>query len=156
MPGWREGNSMPTKTAILLTLAAASLGTGTSFAQTVRPGANLPNVADVWILGEGNTSCADASRVVAEERALRPSDAPRNAVAVAKYAMLGMFADGVWTAMNTMSGPIVGETKVSHLVGQDTEFDDRMQMFNSYCLRHPDEDFYSAVRIVRREIVNKQ
>ncbi len=44
MPGWREGNSMPTKTAILLTRAAASLGAGTSFAQTARPGANLPNV----------------------------------------------------------------------------------------------------------------
>ena len=26
----------------------------------------------------------------------------------------------------------------NHLVGQDTEFDDRMQMFNSYCLRHPE------------------
>jgi len=156
MPGWREDNSMTMKTAILLILAAASLGAATSFAQTVRPGANLPDIADVWIQGEGNTSCADASRVVAEERALRPSDAPRNTVAVAKYAMLGMFADGVWTAMNTVSDPIIGEIKVNHLVGQDTEFDDRMQMFNSYCLRHPDEDFYSAVRMVRREIVNKQ
>jgi len=38
---------MPMRTAIVLTLAAASLDAATSFARAVRPDAGLPNVADV-------------------------------------------------------------------------------------------------------------
>lgn len=145
------------KKIILLFQAAACAVATASLAQTNRPGTvtDPSKDASVWILGEGNTSCAEVSRVVAQERTERPKDAPKNSVAVAKYAMLAMFADGVWTAMNTMAGPITGERKINHLVGEYTEFDDRMQMFNSYCLAHPDVDFYSAARAVRRDIVNK-
>ena len=58
--------------------------------------------------------------------------------------------------MNTVGGLIAGESRIDHLVGQGTGFDERMWMFDVYCRLHPGEDFYSATRAVRREIVNRR
>ena len=61
--------------APLLLLAVACTGATASFAQTGGgPGTGIgpSGTADVWIQGEGNTLCAEVSRVVAEERNTLP------------------------------------------------------------------------------------
>lgn len=140
----------------LLPLVSVYLGATASFAQYGQPGTNAPNTMLAWVLGEGDTPCTEVSRVVEEEHASRLRNAPKNTAIIPKYVTMGSFADGVWTTLNNMAGPITGENSVNHFVGENTDFDERMRMFGSYCAKHPDDVLYGAARAVRRDIVNRK
>ncbi len=140
----------------VLSLLLSCAGSGAAFAQSEQPAMTRRNIAIVAVLGDGARSCTEVSRAVEKERALRPKDAPKNSAAVPEYVMFGSFANGAWTAMNNMNGPLAGEKYVNHVVGEDLDFDQRMDMLHAYCVRNPDDNLYGAVLAVRRDLVNNR